>query len=911
MSSISLARPLRILQGLAILSLVIALAPARGDVSPASRANYRQAEKYSKKKVDSITYSLSVTPNWIGKTDVFWYSYRTSKGTAFWRVDPAKKSKTELFNREKLAAQLAELSRKPAEANDLPLTRTSMNADGTTFSFVFNEMLYEYDLKTEKLVSKGKAPAAPTGPAGPGGLRGRRRVVSGAEDAESQCEADDEPQQKDKEKGKTEDRTKGRRGGGGAGGAGAGAMRAARVPSPDGKCVLFTKDHNLYVSETGKEKEARQLTRDGAEEYTFLLGGGFGGQGGGRGGLRAFDAIQRPSPWSSDSKYFYATRQDSRKIQELFLVDSLGTPRPKLEKYPYPMPGEDAIRKTELYIGSRDAKEIVRVAPKWRDESYRDLRWSKTSGELRFVRMDRLIRNLELCALDAGSAVGRTLISEGFESAPVEYQPPRYLEETGEMIWWSERSGWGHYYLYTPEGKLKNPITTGSWRASRIVALDEKSRTLWVAGNGREKGENIYYEHLYAVKLDGTGLTLLNPGNASHPSLAGFGGMGGRGFGAVPGMGALPSMLSPSRQFLVDNSNRIDQAPVSVLRDDRGNEVMKLEEADLSKLREYGWRPPDTFVVKAGDGVTDLYGNMWKPFDFNPKKKYPIIADVYPGPQMEGTTHTFSAYSRNMQLAQLGFIVIQVGHRGGTPTRSKAYASYGYFNLRDYALADKKIAIEQLAARYPWIDLKNVGIFGHSGGGFMTAAALLQKPYNEFFKAGVASAGNHDNNIYNNTWAERYHGMKAIAAKEVAKKEAVKDATKRPPMDDGQAPVAPPAKGKVSTPPPPTKAAPAAPPATKFEIKVPTNTELAANLKGHLLLVHGEIDNNVHPANTMRLVDALIKANKRFDMLILPGQRHGFGTAQRYFNQRMMEFFAEHLLGDRRTGADIFEGESE
>ncbi|MCS6896634.1 MAG: S9 family peptidase, partial [Nitrospira sp.] len=521
-------------------------------------------------------------------------------------------------------------------------------------------------------------------------------------------------------------------------------------------------------------------------------------------------------------------------------------------------------------------------------------------------------------------------------------------------------------------------------------------------------------------------------------------------------------------------------------------------------------------------GVTTLYGNMWKPFDFDPNRKYPIIAHVYPGPQQEGVTHSFSAYSSNMQLAQLGFIVIQVGHRGGTPARSKAYHSHGYFNLRDYALADKKAAIEQLAARYPFIDLERVGIYGHSGGGFLSAAALLQKPYNEFFKVAVASAGNHDNNIYNDNWAERYHGLKEVPidpkddkdsasgsqgippakpfdddpddakgtaknageqsdvvkseikkasvdqtnaktteakttdsqaevkneyaqqsddkkaairkntvgmngvgtnavgtngfgtkttgknavgknAEETAGKQATEagkiDANKgldKPPdgfrsddkkthgaQNDGQKTHGAQSDGKKTM---GTKSdgskihdmkgdgnkiegskddsskfdgtkgdsskidgskgdvrkgdgksdvqkagvktggaskeevkkadlkgetkkgevATSEAPKTRFEIKVPTNAELAANLKGHLLLVHGEMDDNVHPANTMRLVDALIKANKRFDMLILPGKRHGFGDYQPYFTQRMWDYFAEHLLQDRQTAADLY-----
>ncbi len=416
------------------------------------------------------------------------------------------------------------------------------------------------------------------------------------------------------------------------------------MTSPDGKSALYTKDNNLYLSETGsgKEKEAVQLTKDGAEEYTFILGAGFGGGagGGGRRGAGGGGALQQRSPWSSDSKFFYATRSDRRNIKELFLVDSLATPRPALEKYKYSMPGEDAIPKTELHVGSRDSKIATRVTPKWRDESYSDLRWGKNSGELRFTRMDRLMRNLEMCILDAATGQSRVLISEGFESAPLIYSPPRHLEETGEMIWWSEKTGWGHFYLYDADGKLKNAITSGSWRASRIIALDEKSRMMYFVGNGREQGENVYYKHLYSVKLDGSELTLMNPGNAHHLTTAGLGGQGGQ-RGGPGGLAAMGSMLSPSRRFLVDNTSRVDQAPTSVLRDDRGHKVMDLEEADLSRLMEYGWQLPETFVVKAGDGVTDLFGNMWKPFDFDPKKKYPIIAYVYPGPQEEGVTHTF------------------------------------------------------------------------------------------------------------------------------------------------------------------------------------------------------------------------------------------------------------------------------
>ena len=294
-----------------------------------------------------------------------------------------------------------------------------------------------------------------------------------------------------------------------------------------------------------------------------------------------------------------------------------------------------------------------------------------------------------------------------------------------------------------------------------------------------------------------------------------------------------------------------------------GRVVMPLEVMDDSRIREMGWIAPEPFTIKAADGVTDIYGNIWKPFDFDSTKKYPIIAYVYPGPQTEQVTSGFSSGGVKQQLAQLGFVVIQIGNRGGTPQRSNAYHSYGYYNLRDYALADKKTGIEQLAARHTFIDIDRVGIYGHSGGGFLTAAALMLPPYNDFFKVGVSSAGNHDNNIYNQNWSEQHHGLRVIAEKRDTTARARRTGNGN--GNGGPAPAARgAARGGVRT--------VIADDTTRYEIHVPTNAELAENLKGKLLLVHGDMDNNVHPGNTIRLVNALIKANKRFDMMILPGR---------------------------------------
>jgi dipeptidyl aminopeptidase/acylaminoacyl peptidase len=898
-------------------------------------ANYVQAFKYSSDYLRQFVYSTSVSPQWIGKSDRFWYEYRTSKGTTFWVVDPDKRTKEPFFDHARLAAQLSEVVRKPLDPNKLALTRVSLNAEGTILKFVAEGNQFEYTIGSQALKNLGKAPPLPAGlPPGIGGGDQERmeRIRQIMEERRRQLEQEQQQQQDQQQQQQDQRERIGPPAGAG------GTPGDYRAVSPDKKWYLYVYKNNLYLSEPDKEKDAVALTTDGTEDYTFSsgFGGGFGGRG-------QTGTAPPPNPerktrpnvtWSKDSKYFHVSRSDSRKVEELFLVDSIGNPRPKLEKYKYAMPGEPAVRKSELYVGDVAAKKLNKIPAKWKDEGFTNVHFGKTTDELRFVRRDRLLRNVEVCSLAIKTGEVKCLIPEGFENTNIEIQPIRYLEESDEMIWWSERSGWGHFYLYGRDGKLKNAITSGPWRASRIVAVDEKNRVAWINGNARETGENVYYEHLYRVKLDGSGLTLLTPGDHHHSA-----------------------SLSPSRKYLVDNTSRVDAVPTSVLRDADGNQVMELEQADLTKLVEAGWKMPETFVVKAADGVTDLYGNMWKPFDFDATKKYPIIANVYPGPQTEGVTHTFSAISQTQQLAQLGFIVIQVGHRGGTPTRSKAYHGFGYGNLRDYALADKKAAIEQLAARCSFIDIDRVGIYGHSGGGFLSAAALLQKPYNEFFKVAVASAGNHDNNIYNNSWAERYHGLKEVPAdakKDDAKKDDTRGGTgtgrgirgRRTGADDSDDPEQ--AKKddvrkdetkkdetkkdikKDDAKKEETKKGDAKKDETKkdvkkddtkkeeskkddkkletrFEIKVPTNAELAGNLKGALLLVHGEIDNNVHPANTMRLVDALIKANKRFDMLIIPGKRHGFADAQPYFQQRMWDFFGKHLLDDDQTGADIMQ----
>ena len=842
-----LARPLRA-WAIAGLLLTSYLAPAARKVSPdrVIHANWDLANRFTAESLRPFVYSSTLAPGWINKSDVFWYTWRDSTGVKFWKVDCKAKTKTPLFDTARMAALLSELAKRPYDANNLPFTTVTFdekNAD--LMRFIVDNIQYEYDLKKDTLKSLGKPKVDPNAPpVGPGQGRGR--------------------------------------GGGGAGQGRGGPNADFHNYSPDKKTFVYALDRNLYYVEVkaGKEQPPIQLTKDGEKYYSF---GSRADQlerqemmrqqiqtqrvtqnqqrrqvqqqddqtdtNGFIGGTQAQSNEKRVHAsvtWSKDSKRFWVTRADERKVKDLYLVNNLAEPRPILITYRYAMPGEADVPQTELFVFDPAQKTLDKLSVgKYKDQELFDIHFQDTNSEsLRFVRRDRLQRNLELDEIDLHNQKIKPLITESVNNSQLETQNVKYVKPGGDFLWFSERSGWGHYYLYSNDGTLKNAVTSGPYRASEVVEVDGDKGLVWVRGQGKEPGEDPYYRHLYRTHLDGKEIGLLDRGEADHTST-----------------------LSADKNFIVDVSSRTDYLPNALLRDGKGAVLMTLETMDVSKLQEMGWRMPERFTVKAADGLTDIYGNLWKPTDFDPKKKYPIIANVYPGPQTESVSTTFAATATNQRLAQLGFIVIQIGNRGGSPDRSAAYHRYGYLNLRDYGLADKKVGIEQLAAKYSWVDTSRVGIYGHSGGGFMTATALLLPPFNDFFKVGVASSGNHDNNIYNSNWSEENHGLREIPVQD----------------EDGND----------------TKA-------TKFDIKVPTTVELAPNLKGKLLLVTGDVDNNVHPANTIRLVNALIRAHKRFDFMMMPGQAHGYGDLQPYFTELLMEYFAEHLLGDyERDSADL------
>ena len=538
---------------------------------------------------------------------------------------------------------------------------------------------------------------------------------------------------------------------------------------------------------------------------------------------------------------------DTRKLDDLWVINSVSDKRPKLETYKYQMPGEPGP-KGYLYLftmnGSRDGasfKEIKSQAFKDQEVSLQGARrtakdnyldywkneWLGDNTGFYMVRQSRDLKRLDLCRVDVDSDSTKTIISER-ERTYVEYRAPFLIGGGKQILHWAERNGWANIYLYNSDGTLVRNLTEGAFHVEDILGVNEKEGYILLSACGVNKDENPYQMHTFRVPLTGGALQQLDMNDMDVLSTA-----------------------SDDAKFFVANYSRVDWTPAVALFSATGKRIADLETADLSLLFEAGYKFPERFKVKAADGVTDLYGAMYKPYDFDSTKVYPICDYVYPGPQVEANNISWSrGFTRTDRLAQIGMIVITVGNRGGHPNRSKWYHNYGYGNLRDYGLEDQKYAIQQLGARHPFIDLDRVGIHGHSGGGFMSTAAILKYP--DFFKAAVSCAGNHDNSIYNRWWSEQHHG--------VLEK-----------IDKGD---------------------------TTFVYSIQTNPEIASNLKGHLMLVHGDIDNNVHPANTIRVVNALIRANKRFDMLILPGQRHGFGDMNEYFFWRMADYYAEWLIGD-------------
>lgn len=815
---------------------------AQVDGEQAAAANFDLAARWAPYKIREMVHSTTVEPRWIEGTERFWYDWETSDGTAYYIVDPERGTRNELFDNDRIAAELTRITRDPWDGQHLPIDNIRF-IDEDTFQFDVESSQdeeVEDDGDDEEDQEEGDRDREQT----------RKRVhhfeytvsTQTLRQLETYEEPDDHP--------------------------------SWASVSPDGQTVVFVRHHDLWMmsgadyarildarrglegdeaeeAENEVDVDETRLTTDGVEYYTYAANGTGRGETNVSREENAEDRKRANLVWADDSRRFALVRTDYREVGKLWVVHTTGNDRPELETYAYEMPGEEDVDQHELVVYDLESRSQVTVQDDTETDpdltivtrptfNYPDSdeptqpQWvAEGSDEIYYLRISRDRHRAALSVADAATGTFRDLFVDSLNTY-METRTPVRLED-GDWLWWSEQDGWAHVYRYGPDGSLRNQLTSGPWHVDGIVGVDEERGYAFLTGQGREAGEDPYYAHLYRVNLDGSGLTLLNPGDYDHRF-----------------------SMSESRRFFVDTYARVNTVPASALYDASGSRIMDLDTADFSALESAGYAFPEPFVAEAADGVTDIYGVMYKPYDFDPEKEYPIVAYVYPGPQTESVSKFWSTNQYEQGLAQFGMIVVTLGNRGGHPDRSKWYHNYGYGDLRDYGLADKKTVIEQLADRHDFIDLDRVGIYGHSGGGFMSTAAMLVYP--DFFDVAVSSSGNHNNDVYNRWWSETHHGVKEVVD------------------DDGE---------------------------VTFEYDIEANSDLAANLKGNLLLTTGNIDNNVHHAGTHRMAEALIRANKRFDYFVFPGQRHGYGNMGDYWFWLRAEYFAEHLLGVEIDTADI------
>ena len=601
--------------------------------------------------------------------------------------------------------------------------------------------------------------------------------------------------------------------------------------SPDGKSGVFIREHNLWLRDTASGTE-KQLTTDGAADFGYATDNA---------GWQHSDSAV--ATWSADSKKLATFQMDERKTGMMYLVPVTNR-HPKLEAWHYPLVGDKDVSMIEPVVIDIASGTITRLKTpplehrsmecddvSCTDGKWTDVEFSNDNTHLAFVSTSRDHKDEWVKIADTTTGDVREIYHEHVDSyygwqSKTDWM---YLPKSNEFLWVSERSDFAQIYLYDlTTGKLKNEITHGEGPVSDILHVDETNRVIYFTAVGKEKGEDPYFDNYYRVDFDGKNQKLLTPEVANHN-------------------------ISPSYDgsTFIDVYSTIDTPQTAVLKDNTGKLLVTLGKQDISALTAAGWKPPMAATVKARDGKTPLGAFVWKPTFFDATKKYPVIDNVYPGPQgslCELLGRNFAAAKGDEQaLADLGFIVVCIDGMGN-PSRSKAFHDAHASKpeeMGDDTIPDQVSGIKDLAAQYPWVDATRVGIWGHSGGGNATASAMFHFP--DFFKVGWSESGNHDNRDYEDDWDERWAGLEKIGPKGESNY-------------DAQA-----------------------------------NQGYAKDLKGHLMLVHGTMDDNVPPSNTLLVVDALIKANKNFDMIMIPNVHHGYGEASQYISRRRWDYFVKYL----------------
>jgi dipeptidyl aminopeptidase/acylaminoacyl peptidase len=732
--------------------------------------DYARAERALAPNVVPLISGIGVRPTWLADGR-FWYRATVPNGSAFFVVDPARRSRETLFDANRLASSLAAATGGRVDANRLPFQSFELGKDNRSITVSVRNRRFSCDLQQYSC-----SPADSTS----GGM----------------------------------------------------AAPENSSVSPDGRTAVYIRNYNLFAKDltTGRET---QLTSDGIKDFGYATDNA------------GWVHSDRPIvSWSPDSRQIATYQQDERGVRDMYLVQAQAG-SPTLEAWKYPLPGDSVIFRISRVIiklnpGGTPSVVRFQMPPDPHRSTVSDhvacaggicdVEWYPDGSHLAFVSSARDHKSAWFRVADANTGAVRTLFEERMPTqvgdASLRENLWRVLPASNELIWWSQRANWLHLYLYDlTSGQPKNQITTGEGNVDDIVRVDEKGRQIYVMRSGAEVvGKDPYFQQLYKVGFDGRGLTLLTPENANHQVTA-----------------------SPNGEYFVDIYSTPDTPPVTVLRDANGKVVQTLERADISRLVAAGWHPPTPFRVKARDGKTDIYGLMFTPSKLDSTRKYPIVNYIYPGPQSGSVgPRSFSpARGDNQALADLGFVVVAIDGMG-TPGRSKAFEDFYYGRMGDNTLPDQVAGMRELAQRYKFIDIDRAGIWGHSGGGFASADAMFRYP--DFFKVGWSESGNHDNRVYEDDWGERYEGLLV--------------------RSDGS-----------------------------DNYAAEANQTYAKNLKGKLMLVHGLMDDNVPPYNTTLVADALIKAGKDFDLLMIPFAHHGYGVDNNYAMRRRWDYFVKNLLG--------------
>jgi dipeptidyl aminopeptidase/acylaminoacyl peptidase len=736
--------------------------------------DFSTAERFIPANAIASMFNVSVDPNWIQGTQLFWYLKSGRSGQEFILVDVPNKTKISAFNHSLLALSLSSVVDEPIDPASLPFNEITMHQGSDRIEFTAFNQTMQFNLTSGQI---DKVPSEQE--AGPG-----------------------------------------------------------ESLSSDGRFAAFVRDHNLWVRDT-KNGEKYQLTANGSKDYAYAERSETVSQSVSQ--VRLNETANPYAVWSPDSRRIASFRMDQRNVTQLHLLQYVpgNNSRPKPWTYRFAMPNDEFVPIYEPIVVDVLERKVISVSYKAQSEvSLMDtednvLQWWSDDGQVLYsLFAQRGEKALLLLRTDPKSGKTEEILKEQgrtYVEANLDYasSPNVKILKRGDIVWFSEKDGYGHLYLYGKDGKQKSAITSGNWVVRDLLFVDENRSQVYFTAGGREPGRDPYYRHLYRVNLNGSDLQLLTPEDADHSIQA-----------------------DPSRTIFIDTYSRVDEPPVTVIRDLSGNVTMNLQNADIKNITDMGWKPPERFSVKALDGKTDLYGLLIKPTSFNATQKYPVVETVYPGPWIIVTAKSFPGdqawvnkiFWRAQAVAELGFIVVTLDGPG-TPYRSKEFHDASYGQLGNAALSDHINLLKQLARDRPYMDMSRVGMFGHSAGGFMTAQALLTYP--DFYKVGVASSGDYDGRFYGAYWGEKYEGLNS--------------------SDYGEQ----------------------------------ITSRKAGNLTGKLLLIAGDADDNVNPCMTMQLVDAFIDADRPFDLLIMTNRNHDL-SYDTYFLHRLFGYLEENLKKDGR-----------